>query len=50
MGYQVDLAVNGQQTLEMFYNNIYSLIILDAGLPDIQGIEVGKRIRILEKK
>ena len=50
MGYQVDLAVNGQQTLEMFSNNIYSLIILDAGLPDIQGIEVGKRIRILEKK
>ncbi|TLY48593.1 MAG: response regulator [Gammaproteobacteria bacterium] len=49
MGYQVDLAVNGQQTLEMFSSNAYSLIILDAGLPDIQGVEVGKRIRILEK-
>lgn len=49
MGYQVDLAENGQQTLEMFSSNLYSLIILDAGLPDIQGIEVGKRIRILEK-
>ena len=49
MGYQVDLAINGQQTLEMFSNNTYNLIILDAGLPDIQGIEVGKKIRILEK-
>lgn len=49
MGYQVDIAVNGQQTWEMFSNNTYSLIILDAGLPDVQGIEIGKRIRILEK-
>lgn len=49
MGYQVDLAINGRQTLEMFSNNAYNLIILDAGLPDIQGVEVGKKIRILEK-
>lgn len=49
MGYQVDLAINGQQTLEMFSNNAYNLVILDAGLPDIQGIEVGKKIRIIEK-
>ncbi len=49
MGYQVDIAINGKQTLEMCLSNTYNLIILDAGLPDMQGVEVGKRIRILEK-
>ena len=49
MGYQVDIAINGRQTLNMCLNSTYNLIILDAGLPDMQGVEVGKRIRILEK-
>lgn len=49
MGYQVDIAINGQQTLDMCLSSTYNLIILDAGLPDMQGVEVGKRIRILEK-
>lgn len=49
MGHQVDIAVNGKQTLEMCLSSTYNLIILDAGLPDMQGVEVGKRIRILEK-
>lgn len=49
MGYQVDIAINGQQTLDMCLRGSYNLIILDAGLPDMQGVEVGKRIRILEK-
>jgi DNA-binding response OmpR family regulator len=49
MGYQVDIAINGQQTLDRCLSSTYNLIILDAGLPDMQGVEVGKRIRILEK-
>jgi DNA-binding response OmpR family regulator len=49
MGYQVDIAVNGKQTLEMCVCSSYHLIILDAGLPDMRGVEVGKRIRILER-
>jgi DNA-binding response OmpR family regulator len=49
MGYHVDIAENGRQTLEMCLNSSYHLIILDAGLPDMQGVEVGKKIRILEK-
>ncbi|WP_342227587.1 response regulator [Rickettsiella endosymbiont of Rhagonycha lignosa] len=49
MGYQADIAINGQQTLDMCLNRTYNLIILDAGLPDMPGVEVGKRIRILEK-
>lgn len=49
MGYLVDIAINGKQTLEMCLVDTYHLIILDAGLPDMQGVEVGKKIRILEK-
>ena len=50
MGYQVDVAVNGKQTLELCVCNPYHLVILDAGLPDMKGVELGKRIRMLEKK
>jgi len=49
MGYHVDIAINGQQTLEMCLYRTYHLIILDAGLPDMEGVEVGKKIRMLEK-
>lgn len=49
MGYLVDVAINGKQTLEMCLRSTYHLIILDAGLPDMQGVEVGKKIRSLEK-
>lgn len=50
MGYQVDIAGNGKQTLELCLCNTYHLIILDAGLPDMEGVELGKKIRMLEKK
>jgi DNA-binding response OmpR family regulator len=50
MGYQVDIAVNGKQTLDLCISNTYHLIILDAGLPDVEGVELGKKIRQLEKK
>ncbi len=45
MGYQVDLVINGQQTLEMFSNNAYSLIILDAKvLKLVRKFELQKKI------
>lgn len=50
MGYQVDIAINGKQTLELCVCNVYHLVILDAGLPDMKGVELGKKIRMLEKK
>jgi two-component system, OmpR family, aerobic respiration control sensor histidine kinase ArcB len=49
VGYNFDLAETGADTLEMFYQNHYDLIILDIGLPDMSGIEVGKTIRSHEK-
>jgi CheY-like chemotaxis protein len=49
MGFQVDIAVNGMQAIERCLHGFYHLIILDGGLPDMTGLEVGKKIRSLEK-
>lgn len=40
-----DLAGNGAEGLRLLENNQYDVIILDVGLPDIDGREVCKKIR-----
>jgi two-component system, OmpR family, aerobic respiration control sensor histidine kinase ArcB len=40
-----DRAENGQQAVKMAKENRYDLILMDIGLPDIDGIEVTKQIR-----
>lgn len=45
MGYNIDLAGNGAQAIEHFQCNAYDLVLLDIGLPDMSGIEVGQFIR-----
>ena len=44
-GYLVDAADNGATGLEYALTNIYDLIILDIGLPEINGIDVCRQIR-----
>jgi two-component system KDP operon response regulator KdpE len=44
-GYEVDIAGTGAQALETFGQRKPSLIVLDLGLPDIEGTEVCRRIR-----
>jgi two-component system KDP operon response regulator KdpE len=44
-GYEVDVAGTGTQALEMFAERAPALIVLDLGLPDIEGTEVCRRIR-----
>jgi two-component system KDP operon response regulator KdpE len=44
-GYEVDIAGTGAQALEMFGQHTPALIVLDLGLPDIEGTEVCRRIR-----
>jgi two-component system KDP operon response regulator KdpE len=44
-GYEVDVAGTGAQALEMFGQRSPALIVLDLGLPDIEGTEVCRRIR-----
>lgn len=49
LGCIVDVATNGIKALEL-YKNGYNLILLDCGLPDISGIDVGKIIRQYEQE
>ena len=44
-GYQVDVAATGAQALELFADRTPALIVLDLGLPDVEGTEVCRRIR-----
>ena len=44
--YNIDSACEGDLALKLFENNDYQLILLDIMLPDIDGIEICKKIRI----
>jgi len=48
MGYQVDIAPSGKAALDCYQFNNYALILMDIGLPDIQGTEVTRQIRDFE--
>jgi two-component system KDP operon response regulator KdpE len=48
-GYQVDVAGTGAQALKMFAERSPDLIVLDLGLPDIEGTEVCRRVRASSK-
>jgi len=44
----VDVAENGKAGIELVKKNTYDLIFMDIGLPDMDGYEVTKRIRLHE--
>ena len=48
-GYQVDVAGTGADALKMFGERAPDLMVLDLGLPDIEGTEVCRRVRALSK-
>ncbi|RJG26531.1 response regulator transcription factor [Paenibacillus thiaminolyticus] len=49
LGYAVDTAEDGEQALELFYSNMYDLVVLDLNLPRMDGIEVLAEIRREDK-
>lgn len=48
-GYIVNVANNGMNGLEMFYDNPLDLVILDIMMPEMDGWEVCKEIRRFDK-
>jgi DNA-binding response OmpR family regulator len=44
-GYEVDLAATGRLAIEMARKGKYTVIILDLGLPDIDGLEICRTLR-----
>ena len=44
-GYDVELAGTGGQALLAFADRVPALVVLDLGLPDMDGVEVCRRIR-----
>ena len=43
-GYDVDVAHTGREALEMFNRNSFDLVILDIGLPEMDGLETLGRL------
>ncbi|MFC5946473.1 response regulator, partial [Micromonospora harpali] len=44
-GYQVEVSPDGPQALERALSGGIDLIVLDLGLPEMDGLEVARRIR-----
>jgi two-component system copper resistance phosphate regulon response regulator CusR len=44
-GYAVDHAPNGQTALDLVHQTEYDLIVLDLGLPDMDGLQVLQKVR-----
>lgn len=48
-GYDVDVAGTGAEALKLFADQPPDLIVLDLGLPDVQGTEICRRVRTASK-
>ena len=49
-GYGILSTINGNEALNLFYANNPDIVILDLGLPDIDGLDVIKKIREISNK
>lgn len=50
LGHQVSVANNGTEAVKKFQGDSYDFVFMDIGLPDFDGDEATRRIRVLEEK
>jgi two-component system response regulator MprA len=46
-GYEAQTAEDGEQAIEMVVQNVPDAVVLDIGLPGVDGLEVCRRLRLL---
>lgn len=49
-GYIVDVANSGEKALDMVKQHVYDLVILDIGMPDMDGLETLGRMLSIDNK